>query len=605
MIQIYTPGNEEYSKNGNMVLLPTSATVRPQLNSAWEVEMTHPLDEEGRWKYIVDEAVIKMPSFNGEQLFRITKKKKQDSGINATMQPIFMDAKKDCFILNRHVTNKTGQEALNIMLSSNTKYSAESDIAKMATAYYETENFIAALNSDADNSFINRWGGEIEFDNFKVKVNQRIGHNRGLRILYGKNIKQNGFTEEVDYSSVITRIIPKSYNGYMIERDEPWVDSPLIDTYQNISYAVIKFEDVKMAEDAQEDDEENGITICRTQEELEAALIKKCNEQFGAGVDKPKVNISVDLELLDGTDLYEDVKELEKASFGDTVYCEHSILKVATQARVIDLTYDSVRERVESVKLGDFKYNFFDNVSSMVNRVESAIREDGTVVGQQVSGIINGVKAQLRAMSTVAKKSSVKAVLFEDRDPESETYGAMALGTMGFMIAGERLEDNSDWDWRTFGTGKGFFADFITTGTMLADRIKGGTLTIGGLDNKDGVIVVTDEDGNEIGRWSADGIISDFSANNRRVRINKGAIYIETGKGEVVGTIWCVSNDIMRIDVGDSSVLIADDFINLISKEIEANGYPGTTGTAEFSNGTYLKFQNGILISGNTAEGGF
>lgn len=38
-------------------------------------------------------------------------------------------------------------------------------------------------------------------------------------------------------------------------------------------------------------------------------------------------------------------------------------------------------------------------------------------------------------------------------------------------------------------------ADFITTGTMLADRIMGGTLTMGGYDNKNGVIQIKDNKG--------------------------------------------------------------------------------------------------------------
>lgn len=33
-------------------------------------------------------------------------------------------------------------------------------------------------------------------------------------------------------NDVVTRIIPKAYNGYMIEGDAPWVDSPLIKNTQ-------------------------------------------------------------------------------------------------------------------------------------------------------------------------------------------------------------------------------------------------------------------------------------------------------------------------------------------------------------------------------------
>lgn len=60
--------------------------------------MEHPLDDEGRWKYIVDNAVVKMSSFNGEQLFRITHKEKSESEITADLQPIFMDSKMIAFL---------------------------------------------------------------------------------------------------------------------------------------------------------------------------------------------------------------------------------------------------------------------------------------------------------------------------------------------------------------------------------------------------------------------------------------------------------------------------------------------------------------------------
>lgn len=49
-------------------------------------------------------------------------------------------------------------------------------------------------------------------------------------------------------------------------------------------------------------------------------------------------------------------------------------------------------------------------------------------------------------------------------------------------------------------------ADFITVGTMYADRIKGGTLTLGGVGNQNGVFKILDEDGNQIGIWDNSGI---------------------------------------------------------------------------------------------------
>lgn len=129
--------------------------------------------------------------------------------------------------------------------------------------------------------------------------------------------------------------------------------------YPTIRYGVISFADVKMREDAGEDDEENGIVICDTQEQLAAALRKKCKEQFEKGVDKPKITIEADMELLQNTELYEEVKDLETVSLGDTVHCNHSRLDIVSDARVIELTWDAVRNKLISVTLGEFQYNFW------------------------------------------------------------------------------------------------------------------------------------------------------------------------------------------------------------------------------------------------------
>lgn len=49
-------------------------------------------------------------------------------------------------------------------------------------------------------------------------------------------------------------------------------------------------------------------------------------------------------------------------------------------------------------------------------------------------------------------------------------------------------------------------ADFIQAGTMLADRIRGGELALGGINNEDGVENVYDSAGNLLGTWNNVGI---------------------------------------------------------------------------------------------------
>lgn len=618
MIQIYSPENKDYEHNGDMTLMPEEAEIHVILNGEWTATIEHPIDDEGRWKYITDNAVVKMPSFNGEQLFRIQNKEKSDSGVSAELTPIFLDAKEDCFLVDARPTEKSGQEALDIMTAPNKVYTAKSDIKKTSTAYYQTKNLIEAINGNDDNAFTKRWGGEILYNNYEVIVNERVGADRGVRVVYGKNIVKDGFSETIDMTDVVTRIVPKAYNGYMIEGEAPWVDSPIIDKYPTVHYGVITFDDVKMRADASEDDEANGVIVCDTQEQLEKALTDKCIEQFDAGVDKPSITIEVNMELLQNTELYDDVKELETVSLGDTAHCSHSKLEIVTDARAIELTWDAVRNKVTSVKLGDFQYNFLDNASSVMNRVEQAIREDGSVIGQQIQGIINGVQAQMRAQSSIAKKQEVRAILFEDLDPDSPTFGAMCLGTLGFEIAGERTADGRDWKWSTFGTGKGFYADFIVAGTMLADRINGGTLELGGEDNGNGIARVMDATGKEIVRLDKDGVYAigsyvceNVGGLNRRTEIKSGSIMFS--KRDKSNPIFIErSGDAIVVryggtfeDATDSHTLmrIFSDAIYFDTDKIGPGGVAGKTGRAVFSDGTYMDFENGFLMGGTTKEG--
>ena len=620
MIQIYSPENKDYEQNGDMTLFPEEAEIHVILNGEWTATIEHPIDEEGRWKYITDNAVVKMPSFNGEQLFRIQNKDKSDSGVSADLTPIFLDAKEDCFLVDVRPNGKSGQEALDIMTAPNKTYTAKSDIKKISTAYYQTKNLIEAINGNDDNAFTKRWGGEILYNNYEVIVNERVGADHGVHVVYGKNIVKDGFSETIDMTDVVTRIAPKAYNGYMIEGEAPWVDSPIIDKYPTAHYGVITFDDVKMRADASEDDEANGVIVCDTQEQLEKALRDKCIEQFDVDVDKPSITIEVNMELLQNTELYDDVKELETVSLGDTVHCSHSKLGIVTDARVIELTWDAVRNKVTSVKLGDFQYNFLNNVSSVMNRVEQAIREDGSVIGQQIQGIINGVQAQMRAQSSIAKKQEVRAILFEDLDPDSPTFGAMCLGTLGFEIAGERTEDGKGWKWSTFGTGKGFYADFIVAGTMLADRIKGGTLELGGEDNGNGIARVLNASGKEIVRLDKDGVYAigsyvceNVGGLNRRTEIKSGSImFSERDKSNPIFIERSGDAIVVRYggtfeDATDSHTLmrIFSDEIYFDTDKIGPDGYAGKTGRAVFSDGTYLDFRKGYLLGGSTKEGDF
>ena len=467
MIQIYDANNTNYTSNGDIVLTPISATVRPILNGAWEAELTHPIDKEGRWKYIVEEAVVKMPSFNGDQLFRIKDVQRQDSGVTAIMEPIFYDSMNDCWLTDIRPTSDNGQQALTLMLSPNSKYSGSSNITKVSTAYYEYRNFMEALNGDIEQSFIKRWGGEILYDNYTVIVNERVGGDYGVELRYGKNIPQDGMSIEIDIRDVITRIYPKGYNGVKMS-GSGYVDSVNINKYPISKTTTITYENIKLRSDLEGDPGENDI-ICDNQDELDAALAEACIAEYDAGLDKPKVTISADMVLLQNTEQYKDIKILETVSLGDTVHCRNTYLDIVSDARVIELEYDSIYKKVTSVVLGDYQYKYFDNVTSASESIGAILNPDGTVMAERVQGILNGIYTQLRLQSTAAQKVDGVAFKVEELDESSPLYGCMIWGIQGIQISTTRTPDGRDWDWTTAITAQGIVANAIVTG-LLSDK---------------------------------------------------------------------------------------------------------------------------------------
>ena len=82
MISVYDIGNENFDKNGDAVLTPTSATVKQVAGGNYDLTMEHPIDAEGKWAHLVPGAIVKAPvpkevienSFSGVEadVYRVT-----------------------------------------------------------------------------------------------------------------------------------------------------------------------------------------------------------------------------------------------------------------------------------------------------------------------------------------------------------------------------------------------------------------------------------------------------------------------------------------------------------------------------------------------------
>ena len=61
MIYVYDKGNTAYEKNGNAVIFPMKGSVRMVAGGNYDMQMTCPMDAEGKWLHLIREAVVKAP----------------------------------------------------------------------------------------------------------------------------------------------------------------------------------------------------------------------------------------------------------------------------------------------------------------------------------------------------------------------------------------------------------------------------------------------------------------------------------------------------------------------------------------------------------------
>ena len=61
MINVYDIGNDNYTGNGDAVLVPAEAKLKMVAGGNYDLTMSHPMDPDGKWKHLVPGAILKVP----------------------------------------------------------------------------------------------------------------------------------------------------------------------------------------------------------------------------------------------------------------------------------------------------------------------------------------------------------------------------------------------------------------------------------------------------------------------------------------------------------------------------------------------------------------
>ena len=176
---------------------------------------------------------------------------------------------------------------------------------------------------------------------------------------------------------------------------------------------------------------------------LYTQMTNYCNNLFTAdGLDKPVINMSIDMVDLSKTTMYDGYSDLLNIKLGDDVRCINNKIGIESTEKIVGLTYDVLRGFNTAVKIGLTQSSVIDILTSIGSKSETRL-----VAGENV--IIKDGKID------VVIPSSLKDVIVNGESVVDGETAYIDLDSMGIdetidVIYGEDNPDNDEGSDRDF-----------------------------------------------------------------------------------------------------------------------------------------------------------
>jgi phage minor structural protein len=176
---------------------------------------------------------------------------------------------------------------------------------------------------------------------------------------------------------------------------------------------------------------------------LYTQMTNYCNNLFTAdGLDKPVINMSIDMVDLSKTTMYDGYSDLLNIKLGDDVRCINNKIGIESTEKIVGLTYDVLRGFNTAVKIGLTQSSVIDILTSIGSKSETRL-----VAGENV--VIKDGKID------VVIPASLKDVIVNGESVVDGETAYIDLASMGIdetidVIYGEDDPDNDEGSDRDF-----------------------------------------------------------------------------------------------------------------------------------------------------------
>ena len=376
--------NKDFTTKYGTINTTIEAFVEEERNGLFELSFIM-LNTDSLFNYVKEDNIVVANANDTllNQKFRIYMTRKlMNNRVEVFARHISFDLMYD-YIDSVKFENQSCEYALNSLFRGSQfskHYKGYSDIINAQDYNMSMANILEAIGGKKG-SIIDTYGtgAELLRDNENIHVLNKRGHDNSVSIEYKKNL--TGFELEEDTTELITRILP--YAKYTPQDEEGnsqdevvvkgnFVDSPLIDNYSHPFIKAIDYSD--------KFDDENIPTADKLK--ALAELEYKNNK-----VDIPKQNFKIEFIPLSKCVGYEGLSD--NISLCDTVTIKDTRYNINTQAKVIKVTYNVLKNRYESMELGEPKTSLGDIVGG--NSGETSKGEQGPPGPQGPPGADGGI----------------------------------------------------------------------------------------------------------------------------------------------------------------------------------------------------------------------
>lgn len=241
-----------------------------------------------------------------------------------------------------------------------------------------------SLLGGVEGSLLDRYGGDLKFDNFTVSLLVSRGSASGAKVKYGRNLTD--LTKDHDESDIYNAVVPywKGGDGSVV-----WYNGTVVAAGQTANRVIALdlssyFSDPPTTGDLQ----------------TKAAQYLADNTPW-----LPNENVTVSFFQLSQDPEYAKFASFEKLSLGDTLKIEYTALGVSGTARVVKTVYNVLADRFDSIEVGKLKPTLADtllsgltsNAKNVNERLTSYVPSSGGTFTGDVNfdGLINGAKLSI------------------------------------------------------------------------------------------------------------------------------------------------------------------------------------------------------------------